>query len=165
MAYLWRNDNEGPPESSGEVLANKKQLELQFPGAKVVSSTLDEVVEAIKSSFHLLPVVTRDLADSWSWGVSSDPVKQMQMRAIGRVRSSCGAMNKGSGQDDILSGYCSSSDLAFANFSRLAIKNLEHTWGLSVGNYGNESDLHWSNSGKDDDVVKLSSHRPLRCRV
>lgn len=164
MAYLWRNDNEGPPESAGEVLANKKQLEQQFPGAKVVSSTLDEVVEAIKSSFHLLPVITRDLSDSWSWGVSSDPVKQMQMRAIGRVRSSCGAMNKGGGQGGILSGYCSTSDLAFANFSRLAIKNLEHTWGLSVGNYGNESDLHWSNSGEDDDVVELNLLSPLRGR-
>ena len=40
VVYLWRNDNQGPPESADEVLGNKKELEKQFPGAKVISSTL-----------------------------------------------------------------------------------------------------------------------------
>ena len=93
-----------------------------------------------------MPVITRDLADTWVWGVSSDPVKQMQMRAIARVRSSCG--RAGNSEPKVSSSYCDSSDLAFRNFSRLAIKNLEHTWGLSVFNYGNESDQHWSNEGE-----------------
>jgi hypothetical protein len=33
-----------------------------------------------------LPVIEKELADTWIWGIGSDPVKTMQTRSIHRAR-------------------------------------------------------------------------------
>ena len=48
LAYCWRGDNQGPPMSAEEVNKNRAALERQYPGAKVVSSTLDGFVAAVR---------------------------------------------------------------------------------------------------------------------
>ena len=117
----------------------------------MISSTFDEYVKAVmeEGAFSNLPVITQDLSDSWIWGVSSDPVKTQRARAIVRARSEC----EKAGDLD-----CSSSDASYANFSRLALKNSEHTWGVSVGHLGNLADAGWSNTDFHND---LASHLPL----
>ena len=58
----------------------------------------------------------------------------MKTRAISRSRAACEA-----------AGQCSVGDQRYYNFSRQALKNLEHTWGVSVFHYRNDSDRNWSN--------------------
>jgi len=141
LAYCWRGDNEGPPLSADEVLNNTIKLKQIYAPSQVqvISSTLGDYVKALKeqNAWKNLPVITRDLSDTWIWGVASDPVKTQRMRSITRARAACEKNSK--------SSYCSKNDVEFFNFSRLALKNMEHTWGESVFHYGNESDKDWSN--------------------
>jgi hypothetical protein len=186
LAYCWRGDNAGPPLSADEVLQNAHTLQTQFDNRStsawvrralsvptayrafgqdvvVVSSSLDEFVDAVRGdgAWERLPKVTSDLSDTWIWGVGSDPLKVSKTRAMLRARSRCEAAQH---------NWCTESDGAFLNFSRFALKNLEHTWGascasgrdavgishshavvlcctgLSVFHYKNLSDVHWSNA-------------------
>jgi hypothetical protein len=140
LCYCWRQDNTGPPMDAQEVLNNAKGLVTSFGSrARVISSTLDEYMDAIRNdgALQVLPQITTDLSDTWIWGVGSDPVKVSQMRSLNRARTVCEADNK--------PAYCGVDDKDYYNFSRLAIKNMEHTWGVSVFHYGNESDKDWSN--------------------
>ena len=134
LAYNWRGDNAGPPQSVEEVLKDMAKVQEAFPGAEVFPSTLDAFVDA--APLEGLPVVTRDLADTWVWGMASDPVKLAQMRGIHRARAACEA----AGHPE-----CSVGDARYYNLSRLAQKNLEHTWGVSVRSYGRDADVGWGN--------------------
>ncbi len=169
LAYVWRGDNSGPPMSADEVLKNAAALQKQFgnetasswvrrtgsayaggygragEAVRVISSSLDEFVKAVssetvvgsdgKTPWDLLPEVTADLSDTWIWGVGSDPVKVQRMRALHRARTACER-----------AGQCGPDDAAYLNFSRLTIKNMEHTWGVSVSHFGPQKDKGWSNS-------------------
>mgnify|MGYP006079348031 FL=1 len=141
LCYCWRGDNEGPPLSAFEVLDNAIAISTNagLPNVTVVSSTLSDYVDEITldQAWQHVPVVTQDLSDTWIWGVGSDPVKVQQMRAINRARTKCESIDAPT--------FCGHNDLAYYNFSRLALKNMEHTWGVSVAHYGPESDQHWSN--------------------
>jgi hypothetical protein len=90
---------------------------------KVISSSLDEFVEAVRGdgAWDGLPRVTSDLSDTWIWGVGSDPLKVAKTRAMLRSRSRC--------ELEHAHNQCTESDVAFLNFSRFALKNIEHTWG------------------------------------
>ena len=145
LCYAWRGDNQGPPVSAQEVLDNVKKVKAMFDtNVTIVSSTLDMYLDAIEKDGALskLPVITSDLSDSWIWGVASDPVKQSRMRAMSRM---------------LASTEVEKNDAFVFNFSRLALKNSEHTWGLSVFHYGGLGDQHWSNADFHND---LKNHEP-----
>ena len=144
LCYCWRGDNAGPPLTAFEVLNNALSISINagLPNdVKVISSTLSDYVDAITAdnAWIHLPVVTEDLSDTWIFGVGSDPIKVQQMRAINRAPTKCEHIDAPQGK------YCVDNDAAYTNFSRLALKNMEHTWGVSVSHYGPESDVHWSN--------------------
>ena len=50
------------------------------------------------------------------------------------------------------------ADPALFNYSRLALKNSEHTWGLSVFHYGPLADANWSNSAFHENMNSRESH-------
>jgi hypothetical protein len=138
---FFTTDNAGPPHTAEEVLANAIALSVDAgrPDVIVVSSTLADYTDAVKAdgAWSNLPVITQDLSDSWIWGVGSDPIKVQKMRALCRARTRCEAEDAPT--------YCGQNDTAYTNFSRLALKNMEHTWGVSVSHYGTEADKDWSN--------------------
>ena len=129
IAYCWRDDNTGPPLSAEEVLQNAEtllgRLNNKAASIRVVSSSLGEYVRVVAkdNAWERLPIVDKDLSDSWIWGVGSDPVKMQRMRAIARARTACEAMTWSA---------CGPEDHAYWNFSRLALKNLEHTYVVVV---------------------------------
>ena len=125
LVYAWRDDNAGPPESVAEVVGNYAQVEQMFPGAQVISSTLDNFTSIILQHKDKLPVIDQDLTDTWLMGAPSDPLKLASARALDRAATAC-----------LADGTCSMDDPAFYNFSRQAIKNGEHTWGLHVQSLG-----------------------------
>lgn len=158
IAYCWRGDNAGPPLSAEEVESNADRLRLHFGNTsqiRIISSTFEQFFAAVgsernaeqQSPLEALPVITQQLTDSWLWGCASDPVKQQQARALQRARSRC-----------LYANTCSTSDEILQNFSRLLMKNSEHTWGLSVFHYGNESDTDWGNAAFHRKLAEQEPH-------
>lgn len=119
LYYAWRGDNAGPP--------NPKQAEqfyaaakTQFPNATVLSSSITNFVDALlkqESAVNNLTVIDSEIGDTWTHGIQSDPWKTAINRAAQREKSKC-----------LESGGCSYDSKAFYNFSRLLLKNGEHTW-------------------------------------
>jgi len=136
------------PESATRPRSGRHMRYGEFGENVVVkSSTLAEYVATLKEegSFDKLPVVTEDLSDTWIWGVSSDPLKTQRARSIARARRTC----------ELLKNIdCSASDADYFNFSRLAIKNSEHTWGVSVSHLQDLADKGWSNEEFHEDLVR-----------
>ena len=128
LAYAWRNDNQGPPVTAKEAIADHAQISKAFPGAKVVSSTLDAFVDAILGDAAVvdaLPVVKKEIGDSWVWGCASDPKKFAKMRSAQRqLTYACGPRN---------ATACLASSPLVRNFPHLLMKGVEHTWGKSLG--------------------------------
>ena len=92
-------------------------LRKEFPGAKILASTLDAFAEEMEKAKECLPVVESEMGDTWSHGPPSDPLKVSMFRTLTRVRRLC-----------LDEGRCSLDDHRFYNFSRLLLKNAEHDW-------------------------------------
>jgi hypothetical protein len=136
LVYDWRGDNAGPPTSVEEVKSTWKVLHSWWPDAKIVASDLDAFTASALPFAEKLPVVTKELGDTWVMGVPSDPTKVATMRAMDRQLSACAA-------DAACSAH---SPEELKNFSRYWIKNSEHTWGVSVQHFGLWQRRGWSNS-------------------
>jgi hypothetical protein len=137
LVVMWRGDNAGPPIDAAEVIRDWETLNLQFPGAQIVASTFDGFVEAIANvSDDFFPVIDREIADTWIYGIASDPIKVRDMRILQSMRSAC-----------VEAGECELSDERFFNFSVIALKNGEHTWGrdqkVALGSYVSSN---WTNA-------------------
>jgi hypothetical protein len=154
LCYCWRGDNEGPPLSAMEVLDNAITIAISIGlnEIDIVSSTLDDYVKKVHEddAWSKLPVITTDLSDSWIWGVGSDPIKVSRMRSLCRARTMCELHDTPK--------HCGADDIAFANFSRLMLKNMEHTWGESVFHYGPEANVHWSNAEFHEQLEAKEAH-------
>jgi len=135
LAYNWRGDNQGPPESVDEVKAAFNKVRKDFPGASVIASTLDAFATELETVKNKLEVFTGEIGDSWIWGVGSDPIKTQRMRAINRQRS----------RNLPNTELKQTTEPALYNMSRLLIKASEHTWGRSYGPFGNYQKTNWSN--------------------
>ena len=65
-----------------------------------------------------LPVITKEIGDTWLYGVPSDPFKNVKFRELSRHRREC-----------IERGVCDVADITMQRFDRLLTKIPEHTWG------------------------------------
>eukprot|EP00775_Hariotina_reticulata_P003530 gene3530-3799_t len=128
LCASWRDDNAGPPEDLDELQEMFHITRRQWPGAKVVASTLDDylghLVAAVEEQSLQLPVVTGEIGDTWIHGVASDPARMADYRAVLRARDTC-----------VHDPQCDSQSPAFFNFSRILVKVAEHTWGISFNQY------------------------------
>ncbi len=120
VAICFTNDNHGPhrPEQVSEIYAN---LHRQYPNAQVFGSSLNAVATELAAIRKQLPVVTRELGDTWIHGVASDPLKVAQFREISRLRLRW--------LNEKTLTFGDAADLAFG-IPLLTVA--EHTWGLDV---------------------------------
>ena len=130
LAFAIRGDNSGPP-SVFEVIKNYATLKELFPAATIVASDYDSFVRVLLEHQDDLPVISGEIGDTWIHGVASDPLKTQKFYTIINtwyelIPSSPGLYL----HDDRIH-----------NFSRLLIKNGEHTWGKDVKKYLND----WTN--------------------
>ncbi len=145
----WRGDNAGPAEPD-EVYSNFATLREQFPNAKNIhASTFDAFVAELKSALSssststsssspapapapipALPKFSYEIGDTWIHGITSDPLKQAQFRAVQHIRSDC-LLNIPAG--------CDHTSYAFQNFTRFLLKVSEHTDGGDVKEFLNAS--------------------------
>lgn len=148
MYTAWKRDNTGP--FSVESLQNLySQLRHQYPNADVHASTFDKFLSAALPQKHKLPVYTFEIGSTWSFGASSDPLKNVFFRQILHERTAC-----------ISTGECEPATASFRRFDRLLTKIPEHTWGADVSVYlDNFKD--WANV----DLERLLKANPFNVNV
>jgi len=118
-----RQDNSGP-HTLDEIHAVYASLHALYPEAQIVSTNLSAIASALEPVRSQLPLVTKELGDTWIYGVGADPGKVARYRELCRLRREW--LAKGSFKcGDAL-------DLAFV--SRLILA-ADHNWGLSVGRF------------------------------
>ena len=80
-----RGDNSGP-HSLNEIKACYAWLRTIFPGAQIVPTNLSTIAAALEPLRSGLPVVTKEMGDTWIYGVGSDPGKVARYRELCRLR-------------------------------------------------------------------------------
>lgn len=126
----FTGDNHGP-QNPEQILAIYKNLQNQFPNARIIASNLSDVANEISTIKSLLPVVTSELGDTWIHGVGSDPLKIAQFREISRFRNEL-LKNK-------VFNFGDSTDITFGIPLLMAA---EHTWGLDVKTWLKDWDIY-----------------------
>lgn len=123
ICYAWNHDNQGPHTftSANAIFDAAEKI---FPQAVAVASdAFDDFVTDVQPFLHHLPVVEREIGDTWIYGASSDPLKVAKARAAYRAREAC-----------VNAGACDAkSEPHLRDFDRLLIKISEHTWGWKGG--------------------------------
>ncbi len=118
IAINFTGDNHGP-QSPEQITAIYRKWEEQFPGAKVMASTLNAFAESLEPLRDSLPVVTQELGDTWIHGTGTDPLK------LSRYRELCRLRRKWLASGELQAG----SDLD-CGFSLPLLMIAEHTWGM-----------------------------------
>jgi hypothetical protein len=119
LCWAFRTDNSGPPESVEEILGHYDIARWQWPGADVLVSTFDAWWAEFQSAVPFLPISTSEMGETWLTGFAADPPKNAFFRTASREYSAC-----------LAAGQCSQSDPRIQGFSRMLMKQPEHTWGL-----------------------------------
>src|SRR5882757_5216381 len=81
IAVRVRGDNSGPHVAE-EIAKIHAELAAQFPNAEIIATNLSEIADAVQPHRGSLPVVTKEIGDTWIHGCSSDPLKMARFRAI-----------------------------------------------------------------------------------
>eukprot|EP01060_Flectonema_neradi_P006477 TRINITY_DN14382_c2_g2_i1.p1 TRINITY_DN14382_c2_g2~~TRINITY_DN14382_c2_g2_i1.p1 ORF type:complete len:722 (+),score=112.55 TRINITY_DN14382_c2_g2_i1:43-2166(+) len=127
----WNGDNAGP-KSAKDYLADFAKIQAEFPGAQIVSSTFDNFTQHLDSVRDNIPVVYKEIGDSWIYGVPSDPKKVSTMMAMQRAWSKY--LSQGGARDAV-----------YLNATRLMLKGIEHTWGRDVKS-NLKDNVDWDNN-------------------
>ena len=146
-----QNDNHGPPtlaqtehyysvlqqmfpnatrETQGVFIDSWARLSLTWKASHAVkASTYEAFFAELDKVRHTLPVITKEIGDTWADDPPSDPKLAAQFRALMRARNRCTREQPAA---------CNASDFdgRFANFSRFLAKNIEHDWGTAGAEAG-----------------------------
>jgi hypothetical protein len=136
-----RQDNSGP-HTLDEINAVYASLHALYPEAQIVSTNLSAIASALEPVRSQLPVVTKELGDTWIYGVGADPCKVARYRELCRMRREWLAKGTFKCGDAL--------DLAFASRLILAV---DHNWGLSVGRFLRHPEIY---SPKELATARLS---------
>ena len=117
LEFAHTADNMGPP-SPEHVRAEMARLRQKYPGAEIVSATMDDFAREVLKQKDLLPVVTEELGDTWIHGVATDPYKVGAYCALLRVRDQWLSQRPGAEHSP-----------EYREFSRNLMLLCEHTWG------------------------------------
>ncbi|EIE25882.1 hypothetical protein COCSUDRAFT_46416 [Coccomyxa subellipsoidea C-169] len=131
LCAAWNLGDNSGPQNSTKVLEIFNLVRGYFPGANVFSSTFDAFTTELlaKKDSLDLPVVTKEIGDTWIYGVQSDAHKVAEFRALMRMRRTM---------------LSRADEYPMRNFTRMLIKVPEHTWGPDVKVYLNDY-TNWSN--------------------
>lgn len=145
LVYNWNGDNKGPSEAA-DYGKSWQMIAKTFPNAAIMASTFDNFVHHLEKVQDRLPVVDKEIGDTWIYGVPSDPQKVSRMRVI---NSAYEELDKQGRLESMMT-----SDAVLRNATRFALKNGEHTWGKDVKTYLYD-DYSWKN--KDFSKARMST--------
>jgi hypothetical protein len=120
LAIVVRDDNSGP-HTPQEIVRTYEELSRRFPNAEVIPTNLTEIANAAEPYRSRLPVVTKEIGDTWIYGVASDPVKVARYREVSRLRRAW-----------IEQGKFGSGDGTDVTLLRHLLLEAEHTWGTDT---------------------------------
>jgi hypothetical protein len=120
IAMVVRDDNSGP-HTLEEIRQTYSELGGRFPNARIVPTSLTEIANAVEPHRASLPVLTREIGDTWIHGVASDPLKLARYREVARLRQDWLAQRKFVVGD--------ATDVALL---RHLLLEVEHTWGTDT---------------------------------
>lgn len=118
LAVEFTRDNLGPPSAEAVVLTFR-QLAARFPRAQIVASSLDSFARSLITHEIALPIVTKEIGDTWIHGVGSDPTKVSRFRELSRLQS-----------EWLRAGRVDEAGLRPARRKQILVA--EHTWGLDT---------------------------------
>jgi hypothetical protein len=72
-----------------EIHQNHDILRQSYPGARIISSSLQNFLEDISGIGPQLELFDRDISDSWLQGIASDPKRVQQYLALQRALETC----------------------------------------------------------------------------
>ena len=130
LAFAFRDDNQGPPETIDELQTIHTILQEEFPSADIIASSFDKFYEEVLIHVEDLQSFSSEIGDTWLQGIQSDPRKTAEYRAMEKAYSEC-----------VHIPNCNHQDHRVRNASRFMIKIAEHTWGL----WGYPDGYDWSN--------------------
>ena len=120
IAMVVRDDNSGP-HTLEEVNETYSTLSDRYPDAHIVPTSLSEIANAVDSHRVSLPVLEKEIGDTWIHGVASDPLKLARYREVARLRQGWLAQGKFAVGD--------ATDIALL---RHLLLEVEHTWGTDT---------------------------------
>lgn len=113
VVFGFTQDNCGPQEL--DVIYNQYDaLREKYPGAKIRAATLDEVAERV-CALEDLPLLDKEIGDSWIYGIGTDPMKLSMYRELMRH-----VEENGIGDKDLTDNL-------------LLVP--EHTWGMCIAKH------------------------------
>jgi len=123
LVYHFHLDNTSPPTAE-QITTFWAGLQRQFPQATIAASSADAfVADVLAGDYARIPLVTKELGDSWLYGAPADPVKLSTFRAARRAL-----------RDAVAAGTVDPTGANYDSFMRRLMKGpCEHNWGLSVG--------------------------------
>lgn len=129
-------DNSGPPEEK-EVRALFAEARRKLPGVRIRVGTMDDFARDILASRPRLPVVKKEMPDTWIHGMMSDPGGSKLSRASAPLLSADEILNT---QLKIWRLPVSSVADSIAEAYESMALYAEHTWGgsASIDQYGEE---------------------------
>ena len=130
VSINFTGDNHGP-HSLEQIDRIYQSLATEFPKAVIAASTLDLVTTDILPHTQSLPVVKKEIGDTWIHGAGSDPLKMANFRELSRLRLKWIRENR------LKEG--SAIDLTFGE---KLLRVAEHTWGLDVKSHLNSWDVY-----------------------
>lgn len=115
-------DNCGPRDAK-TVLKNFAKIQKKYKGYEVVAGTLDDFAEKLWQIKDQLPVVRREIGDTWIHGASSDPYKYGALRMLEDMRN-----------EWVRKKQLSPSSEAYKTFTDNLLCLAEHTAGRGILN-------------------------------
>lgn len=128
IALLNTQDNSGP-QSAQIVLDYYAKLRSAFPGAEISCGSLDDAWNALRQEdLSALPIVRKDLADTWIHGAASYPAESAQVRRDRRRLLRIGLALAQTQDEALRTLVAREMDCAYTQLMCYS----EHTWGLDV---------------------------------
>lgn len=127
LALMPTSDNLGPDDP--EIIQKyAEQAQKLYPGAEVMCGTMDDfLLEMEKCDLSKVPVINKDLADTWIHGVESYPAESAKIR---QARRQMRALQLGLADADSTVWESIRGDLD--DYYQAAHLYGEHTWGADV---------------------------------
>lgn len=114
LEFAHTHDNEGP-QNADEICEIYHAMQRKYPNARITAGALDTYAEVVLRVAEHLPVIEKEIGDSWIHGAGTDPKKVSMYRSLLRFVEQHGAR-----------------DTELADHLLLVP---EHTWGMDMKLY------------------------------
>ncbi len=129
LCFAHTHDNAGP-QSKEEIIKVYEEIQKKFPDYTLKAATLNDVAERVRNIKNI-PVVEKEIGDTWIHGAATDPQKLSRYRNILR--------------------HTDKNDLRDVRLRENLLFVPEHTWGMDVKKYFRD-DKHYTYKEMEDCV-------------